>query len=279
MKSAGQCLAIGLLWLSACSPEPQLVDVGGHRLEVLVQGSGEPVVVLESGQGVGRAYWGHVQTGAAEFATVVSYSRSGYEQSENSSRSGALDTVEELRTLLLTLELGGPYVLVGQSLGGFYVRTFAAQHPEEVAGIVLVDATHEDEFSRYAEIWPDFWSRYDISIAEWVEEQPQPDMWYREEAFFLQVVRGRGLPEASPAPNVPLAVITAIQPDPSWLGGTPEGLRILRDVHTEWVRSSTRAMHLISDRTGHNVPVDEPNLVVDAIRWVVESIRTEADDT
>ncbi len=272
MSRRASTLGILVLLMPVCAFAQQLVDVGGHSLDVLVRGSGTPVVVLESGHGEGRGYWTAVQEEVARFTTVIAYSRSGYGKSDYSPRTGALDTIEELRTLLQLLELEGPFVPVGHSLGGWYVRTFAAQYPEEVAGLVLVDATPDDN-APWIEAWPDYWERLDSDSAysSWLAEGPQ--VVRDEELFYRQVLQGRGLPESKPQPAVPVGVVTAARLDSTWVGDTEPGMRIWREQHLEWVRNATRAIHLISDRTGHSVTQEEPELIVDAIRWVVESIR------
>lgn len=145
-----------------------LVDVGNHRLDVSVRGNGTPVVILESGMGEGREYWDAVQDSLSRFVRVLSYSRSGLGASEYSRRTGAVDAVEELRTLLTRLQIHPPFVLVGHSIGAWYVRTFAAQHPDEVAGLVLVDGTAELAYEDFARRWPDFWDSYDEAMAPYL---------------------------------------------------------------------------------------------------------------
>ena len=228
--------------------------------------------MLESGQGESRDYWEVVQARVARFTTVVAYSRSGYGRSEYRARSGALDTVEELRTLLARLELDGPFILAGHSLGGWYVRTFAAQYPDEVAALVLVDATPDDN-GPWIEAWPNYWERLDSDPAYSAFLADGPQVVRDEEAFYRSVRQGRGLPEAAPQPAIPLAVITATRLDSTWVGDTESGMRIWREQHLDWVRAATRAIHLISDRTGHDVPGEEPELIVEAIRWVIGSSR------
>jgi len=243
-------------------------------LDVSVRGEGSPLVILESGQGEGREYWGAVQDSLSSFVRVLAYSRSGLGASEYSHRRGTLDAVEELRTLLSRLEVEGPFVLVGHSIGGWYVRTFAAQYPGEVAGLVLVDATAELAYEDFARRWPEFWSSYDEALAPYLASWPQAGR--DEEDFSRSVVTGRGLPEAEPLPEMPMAMITAARPDSTWLGGSPEGIKIWLRHHQALIAGSTRAMHLISDRTGHMVQEDEPQLIIQAVRFVVESIRETA---
>lgn len=124
-------------------------DFGGVRLNLDCQGAGSPTVVLDSGLGVPGIGWNRVQDGAAKFARVCWYDRAGYGWSDGSSvPRTSLEIAKELEALLAAAGEKGPFVLVGHSFGGFNVRVFNGKYPNEVAGMVLVDASHEDQESR-----------------------------------------------------------------------------------------------------------------------------------
>src|SRR5271169_1801434 len=123
------------------------VDVGGHSLNIDCSGSGSPAVILESGGGGYGGYgWRVVQSEVAKFTTVCWYDRAGEGWSDPmpTARNSA-SIVHDLNELLQRTPVAGPYVLVGHSIGGEYVRVFAAKFPSEVAGVVLVDSTHPDQ--------------------------------------------------------------------------------------------------------------------------------------
>ena len=132
-------------------PCGRLVDIGGYRLHLDERGTEHsgPTVVLEGGAMAPGLAWEPVQRRVAAFARVVSYDRAGLGWSDPSRRPRtAPEMADELRALLDAGEVPGPYVLVGHSLGGTIVRVFAAAYPERVAGLVLLDASHEDQFTR-----------------------------------------------------------------------------------------------------------------------------------
>jgi pimeloyl-ACP methyl ester carboxylesterase len=135
--------------LRATYPPPgQMVDVGGYRLHIQRQGQGGPTVIIDAGQGDFSLTWNHLLPEIAHFTQVVAYDRAGLGWSDPSPqpRTAAV-MVEELQTLLKHANLPGPYILVGASTGGMNVRLFAHRYPAEVAGMVLVDAAHEEQFS------------------------------------------------------------------------------------------------------------------------------------
>jgi pimeloyl-ACP methyl ester carboxylesterase len=114
-----------------------------------------PAVILESGMGVPALGWLKVQPEIARFARVCSYDRAGYGWSDpGPSPRTSLQIVRELKALLDAAGERPPYILVGHSFGGFNVRVFASQYPRDVAGVVLVDASHEDEEERVGGVLP-----------------------------------------------------------------------------------------------------------------------------
>lgn len=132
-------------------PPGRLVDVGSHRLHIHCQGEtapDRPVVVIDAGQGDFSLSWAGVASRVAEFARVCTYDRAGLGWSDAGPQPRtARVMVEELRALLARASVPGPYVLVGASTGGMNVRLFAHEYPHDIAGLVLVDSAHEDQFS------------------------------------------------------------------------------------------------------------------------------------
>ena len=124
----------------AYPPPGQMVDVGGYRLHINCTGSGSPTVVIESGWGDSSASWGWVQPEVAKTTRICTYDRAGMGWSEASPEPRtAREFAKELHTLLAKANEPGPYVLVGHSMGGYTVRVYAHDYPEEVAGLVLID--------------------------------------------------------------------------------------------------------------------------------------------
>ncbi len=131
-------------------PAPgRLVEVDGSRLHVFCIGEGSPTVLLESAFPGTSADWPWVQPGVSETTRVCAYDRAGMGWSE----SGPLPRdahriATELHSLLDRADIPAPYVLVGHSLGGLFIQMYAASYPVDVAGLVLVDATHPDVQTR-----------------------------------------------------------------------------------------------------------------------------------
>lgn len=140
-------LAIAVVTARAQTPTPpgRLVDIGGQRLHLACAGSGAPSVIFEAGAGDFSVIWSLVQARVVPFTRACSYDRGGYAWSDPGRRPRTFAQLTlELHTLLERANVPGPYVLVGQSFGASLVRDYAQRYPADVAGMVLVDAIHED---------------------------------------------------------------------------------------------------------------------------------------
>jgi pimeloyl-ACP methyl ester carboxylesterase len=148
VRLAAFATLVGSAIAEIATPPGQVVDIGTTKLHIHCTGSGSPAVVLESGFPGSSLDWVVVQPGVARFARVCSYDRAGFGWSEEGKvpRSSQQIT-EDLAALLSKADVKAPYALVGHSLGGLYIRAFARKFPERVAGMVLVDSTHEDQWS------------------------------------------------------------------------------------------------------------------------------------
>jgi pimeloyl-ACP methyl ester carboxylesterase len=120
----------------------RLYDVGGHRLHLNCTGSGGPTVVLMSGLGGFSTGWARIAPPVAGATRVCAYDRAGQGWSEDAPEAqDGLAVAADLHTLLDRAGEQGPYVLVGHSIGGDHAMVHADRYPEQVAGMVLLDAT------------------------------------------------------------------------------------------------------------------------------------------
>lgn len=134
-------------------PPGNLIDVGGFKMHIHCMGEGSPTVILETLSGGTSSYWGWVQPEVAKERRVCTYDRAGRGWSESDPEPQSLTrTVRNLYTLLANANVEGPYVLVGHSIGGIYIRQFAAEHPDDVVGMVLVDAAHPYQYDRFPDM-------------------------------------------------------------------------------------------------------------------------------
>lgn len=153
-------LAVGAGWQSLRQkrdrilfpPPGRLIDVGGYRLHLHGTGEGGPTVLLEAGIAASSVSWFAIQRELSTTMRVCSYDRAGLAWSEPANRSRAPRVmIEELRTLLARAGETGPFIVVGHSFGGLLARVYRDHHPEEIAGLVLLDPAHTHEWAEASE--------------------------------------------------------------------------------------------------------------------------------
>jgi pimeloyl-ACP methyl ester carboxylesterase len=153
VEALAAALALAAL-ANAARPEPiRLPD--GRTLELICTGDGGPTVILESGLGLPMETWQRVQSKLAVTQRTCAYSRAGYPGSDAGPMPrDARRAAQDLADMLASARLPGPYVLVGHSLGADVVRVYAAAHPHEVKGLVLLDPAIPDEARRIGAVSP-----------------------------------------------------------------------------------------------------------------------------
>jgi pimeloyl-ACP methyl ester carboxylesterase len=266
---------------SAAGGPPQLqprVDVGGRRLQINCSGAsaaGGPTVVLESGFGHSSSAWARVQPEVAKFARVCSYDRAGLGGSDPApAPRTAVAFTEDLHALLSNAKVPGPYVLVGHSLGGILARLYASYYPAEVAGMVLVDSAHEDEPDRGLALIPA------DTLKQMLKGAKPEDLVIRTPGESLDHCSLRGLMNALHwRADIPLVVLTQglpyrpeDYPDPSL---APKYYQLHLELQRDLVRRSARGRQVMAEKSGHLIHQDQPELVVNAIRQVVEELKAK----
>lgn len=296
---------IGLLYQASASavdassypPPGSLVDVGGFRVHIRCTGtssSGRPTVILDAGNGGSSLDWSLVQPGVAAFARVCSYDRAGYGWSDSGPQPRTSERIaRELHTLLAKAGVPGPYVLVGHSFGGLNMRLYAYTYPHEVAGLVLVDSSHERDPAAQAAIQngqtqlstcqriapfgvirlfgflDSFIAAYPHAVQPVVKAHFYQTRfcgtWYDESAAWSQSITQVRLARAQQTlRNLPLVVITHGKAlDAAW-----------QTLQNDLARLSTNSTHLLATQSGHAIMFDQPELVIAAIRQIVTETST-----
>jgi pimeloyl-ACP methyl ester carboxylesterase len=248
-------------------PAPRLAEVGPATIEYVVSGTTRPVIVLINGSGGPLDGWSRVFGPLLRFGTVVAYNRPGIGRSSRPTepQTGAL-IAGTLRDLLTELELEPPFILLGHSLGGLYVNLFARMLPNDVSGVVLVEAAHPDD--RQLAAFQPGWLRAVNSVLG-VGNPFRKDRAYGETRWVDRT--SRQLEHAGPFPNVPLAVVSAARHPPDRT--MPEEVADLRHANQEaLVALSPTSRQFHTAGAGHFPQLSEPTVIVDAVRWVIERL-------
>jgi pimeloyl-ACP methyl ester carboxylesterase len=246
----------------------QMIDVGGYRLHINCAGNpinGSPTVVMDAGGYDSSETWNKVQPEIAKFARVCVYDRAGLGKSERrpSPSYPSQEVVKDLYTLLANAHIAPPLVLVGHSFGGMNVRLYASQHPQEVVGMVLVDSVHEDEMDRWVAMMP---------------PEIKQRMTEADKAQLARLAISEGQVRAAHwHSDIPLVALThgVVNPgdyDIPSMAAKGEALRL--EMQEALARLSSRSKHIIAEKSGHYIQRDQPQLVIDSVRQVVEATRT-----
>lgn len=287
-------------------PIGQMVDVGGYKLHLHCQGTGNPTVVMDAGTGTTGLYWSLVQPEIAKSVRACVYDRAGYGWSEKSPQSRSISTmVNELHSLLTNANVAGPYVLVGHSLGGIIIRHYAQNYPQEVVGMVLVDSAQEQQFQRFPQeivaatnqglsesrrlellvatglpaLNPSqvpLESKLPVAAAEayraLVLANPNHLVTARGEIETLE--RGETEPVKTLG-DLPLIVLSHGHFDPETLGAdisaevADQYEKVWQELQVELAALSSNGKRIVAEGSGHNIHLDQPELVINAIQDVL----------
>lgn len=293
-------------------PPGKVVQINGKNWHYQIMGEGHPTVILDSGAGGTHVDWQLVQPEVAKFTRSLTYDRAGYGWSDSSSEPRTAEQlVRELRQLLRKAEIEPPYVLVGMSLGGLFSRLFAYHYPEELAGMVLVDVAHERMYEETPAQWVELNKRLErlltyvvpamgcigllrllvtfdsLPMAAGLFQKFPPAMQPLAKAIYSQTKFGKTFAQESaavsvsmnqvkqirkikPFPDIPLIVLSSGKPD---FDITQEVLQKLQKLHADLASESLQGVHIVAYESGHAIQLDEPEMVIDAIRQVVEKVR------
>jgi pimeloyl-ACP methyl ester carboxylesterase len=254
------------------------VEVGPHRIDAMVFGSGAPAVVIEPGFGGTAASWRAVAEAVAEETTVVAYDRVPYGASSRAQDARTpRDIARDLHGVLDALGIARPVVLAGHSAGGTYARAFAGLYDAEVAGLVLVDSSHE---AQQQVLIPEVaWhlralNKLVLPVMLMVPRKARGGAdrrsLIREMRALERLTQGDQRLAAGALGDRPLIVITA-GPGKLTKGRT---WQIWHDLHAELAGLSANRRHTVASKSGHVVHKDDPDLIITAIRDVVHSARS-----
>lgn len=265
-------------------PAPgQRYDVGGYSIHMLCKGHGEPTVLIDAGLGDDSSDWFAIQNKSSLETRTCVFDRPGYGWSDTGPKPrNSLIISNEIFKLVQKAKIPGPFVLVGHSFGGYNVRVFAAQHPQHIAGMVLVDASHESQYEKLNIKLPKHFNRKDNILI-----LPKPSgtishkaQALRERSFHaaraeisslyqstLQVKRYHDLPQ------VPLIVISRGLSE--WKDRDDAEVReqIWSKLQQDLWKLSPLSQHIFANHSGHDIHLEQPDLIVGAIKDVVSMSR------
>lgn len=257
------------------------VVVGPHRISVTVFGTGGPPVVIEPGFGGSAQSWRAIAETLAEQTTVVTYDRAPYGTSSRATdHRTSREIARDLHGVLDAVGIERPVVLVGHSAGGVYVRAFAGLYSDEVAGMVLVDSSHEAQEQVLGVTLPwriRFLEAVTVPLLMAVPRKVRGGADRRSIVREFRSAKGLTAADQHLAEGAlgdrPLVVLTR---GPGHARTPPENWRRWHGLHEGLARLSANSRHVVTDQRGHYIHQREPDLVIAAIRDVLHSTRTRS---
>jgi pimeloyl-ACP methyl ester carboxylesterase len=279
-------------------PPGRLVDVGGHKMHLDCEGQGAPTVVLESGLWDDSIVWHNVQPEIAKLTRVCSYDRAGlgYSDPRPDQVPDSRNIAQNLHMLLAKAGVSPPYVLVGHSLGGIHIRVYENLYPSDVVGMVLVDSGHPDQEDRLPPEMNKIQSRLYLKSKLWGLAVPLgiPRLlgacgvtvechWQTVKAREAEVhAIGASADEARHTGSLDSMPLLVVSRDPE--KGAAPGLIPLEVSHRfeeQWVqmqeelaRLSTNGSRVVAIGSTHYVQIDRGDVVIAAIRRVLDAARS-----
>lgn len=238
----------------------------------MVSGTGPATIVLLNGAGVTLEGWRPLYPAIEQIGTVFAWNRFGIRGSDapRLAQTGAV-VVASLRELLAYAGMAPPYVLVGHSLGGLYANLFARLHPNEVAAVLFLEATHPGD----PEVLPQHETQLTRALAKVLS---LPQRLFRanlhSEIQAAEQVAAE-IAAAGAFPSIPVAVVTGGRDPPRWLT-SPAALRARRSHQQELARLSAQGEQVIAANSGHFPQLTEPGLVLGVLRSLVARAKDGA---
>ncbi len=280
------------------APPGKLYDVGNYRLHLYCTGTGSPAVILDAGIGGFSLDWSGVQRRLPEHVRVCSYDRAGYGWSDSGpSPRSTSHIVDELHTLLQVAEVLPPYVLVGHSFGGYNMLYLAKTHPDESAGLVLVDSSHPDQAERLPELPAvrDRNKNNDVvtfyqgqsNFKYYPKDIQSKLMWALAQQKMIRTVRresanfvfsGEQVKNAGTLPDIPLIVITRgkrVWPDEPY-GNMLE--TTWSDMQKELAGLTPKGRQIIAAESDHLIHLEQPEVIAAAIISVIQQVQQHLPD-
>jgi pimeloyl-ACP methyl ester carboxylesterase len=291
------CLAVSAqLMASPVAPKSsipgRLVDIGGYRLHIYCVGEGVPSIVFDSGVGGFSLEWSRVQNVLARRTRVCSYDRAGYGWSDLGPLPRTSERItRELHTLLERAGVAGPYIIAGHSFGGYNAQLFARNYPDQTAGLVLIDSSHPEQIERlpgpepgtikrvrpgsnsYVVSWyfphPNFPDENAL-MAQRIMQSWQHKMTWREEMMVFSV-SAEQVKASSPMPEVPVLVLTRGRSFWPGYSNGDETERVWMELQDELSQLGANPVHLIAERSGHVIHLDQPGIVITAMQTMLNA--------
>jgi len=242
--------------------ETSFVEIGTKKLQVYTGGEGKNTIVFESGLGVDGSTW--LESGIFDSIgknnQVIAYDRSGYGNStQNGETRGIQALVDDLAKVIDKKSINSKVIIVGHSLGGAIARTYAIQHPDKVKALLFIEPNNEN-FKQYATMS----HGHEDTLVEQFKDEKMIGATMESAQLIENIDFLKQLPTL---PDIPTIVITSIKTDSEW---TEENVKDWSLAHQSLGNGITQFTQIKTNKSGHFVYLEEPDLVIEYIRKLIK---------
>ncbi len=286
-------------------PPGERIDVSGYRLHLHCIGAGEPTLIVDTGAADWSLSWLTLQQDLAKLTRTCVYDRAGLGWSDAGDMPRtSTQLVDELHTLLINADVQAPVVLMGHSLGGYNARLYFERYPEAVAGMILLESAHEDQWDQFPKEVEDLVNQQvgllntmaplaNVGLVRFIlPEHEHLDAAYQG-AYRAHMARGQhltaaaselggGIVSAQQVPqgdlgDLPLVVITAANSFDAFrafAGDLPfaEAEQIWQTLQADLTNLSSNSVHLVSPDADHNIHFTGPSIVIEGVRQLLSML-------
>lgn len=279
MKYLFMCSILTVLFSCSTKKRPEMkeanrfIEIRGKKQHIREEGIGEPAVVFITGGGSPLGVYDSVQNEISKITRTISYDRAGLFQSESLDTVRTIDKMaKELNELLEMINFDKPYILVGHSLGGHIARYYLTLYPEKVAGLVFIDPADENLFEAVLELRNEKEKIFADSLYHLIDPTTPAGIRnedkYRDHSDSL-------MKTISFLTSVPIEflIATKVTDEDRSFGITDADMKVKTRLYMEFGKSAPQINYIITNKSGHLIQLDEPELVINSIKSVVNQVR------
>jgi len=240
----------------------------GQTFNSRIQGHGKPTIVIEVAMGENLETWKRLQQKLSAISEVVTYDRLGLGRSDSTNHPRTIENLtNDLDKFLTNEKIETPYILIGHSLGSFIARKYQSEYPQNVAGMILIDPVHEYQFdSLMALKTNEEKKKAEEDRERFVNSLPKGQ---RNEAFQYHQQRNTMKNVKFPT-DIPITIIATFRVGQ---GATKEDREIKKRLIEYWMKDAPQIKLISTFKSGHYIQDSEPELLIDEVELMVNSLR------
>lgn len=263
-------ISVGLLATAvAAFGEQRMISIGDRRLAVYCDGepAHSPSVILIPAGGRTAKDWAKVQPAVSSFARVCSYDHANFGESDKApvKLQSVDEVVDDLHAWLKASGEKQPFILVAHSIAGIYARRFVTKYPGETAGLVFVDSSHEEQALRLHELDPEGPGLDEVTARLGYYVKPGERLEWRTNLPLIVLGRGKPFPRKARDGSDSQTNRMTEEQFAAWD-------RIWRGFQEDLAKRSTHGEFRLAEASGHFIQLDQPDLVIQAIRDVIRDV-------